>query len=323
MYEGAGQHRTNEDHIIYVKLNVTIEMQYTSQLSLLLSSSRGHIVPYYNTNISSAAQRKKSPSTFTMEAPNHPSITIFRGWDTPTKYVWSPFVTKTEFRLRTASLPYTSAAGSPRTAPKGKIPYIELSTPTQPTECIADSTLISKSLGERGIARDLNANLTALQRGQDLAIRALFEEKLYFFTGHERWVKNYYTMRDHVLWAIPYPLRPVIGNLAYRGNVRKMYEQGSGRFSDEEISAFVREIWDGVSGVLEESRRGANSEDCFWVLGGEGPTEADSTVFGFVVSTLVCDAAPQTRELVKSEFPVVVEYAERIHRRWFPDYDMW
>jgi hypothetical protein len=85
----------------------------------------------------------------------------------------------------------------------------------------------------------------------------------------------------------------------------------------------VREIWDGVSGVLEESRRGANSEDCFWVLGGEGPTEADSTVFGFVVSTLVCDAAPQTRELVKSEFPVVVEYAERIHRRWFPDYDMW
>ena len=324
MYEPIGQRRTIEDHIFCLRLNPKSIMQTTSQLQLQLLPSSLEFVLYRNTSILRISQFKIRSSTLTMEAPKRPNITLYRGWDTPTKYVWSPFVTKTEFRLRTASLPYTPAAGSPRTAPKGKIPYIEYSSiPSQTPECIADSTLISKTLSERGVTRDLNANLTSLQRGQDLAIRALFEEKLYFFTGHERWVKNYYTMRDHVLWAIPYPLRVVIGNLAYRGNVRKMYEQGSGRFSDAEISAFVEEIWAGVSGILEESRRGVKEDDCFWVLGGQEPTEADSTVFGFVISMLVCDAAPQTRALVKSKFPVVVEYAERIHRKWFPDYDLW
>lgn len=255
-----------------------------------------------------------------------PAITLYRGWNTPTKHVWSPFVTKLEFRLRTSSLAYTSSAGSPRSAPKGKIPYLELSDPTTPNhlpQCLADSAIIIQKLASAGVIADLNANLSPVHKGHDLAIRALLEDKLYFYTGRERWVQNYYTMRDHVLCSIPYPLRIVIGNLVYRANVRKMYEQGCGRFSDAEVRAFVREIWDGVNGLLGESRRTAKGEGCFWVLGGPEPTEADATVFGFVVSTLVCDAAPESRQLVKSEFPDVVEYAQRIHTRWFPDYELW
>ncbi|KAF2443205.1 hypothetical protein P171DRAFT_433511 [Karstenula rhodostoma CBS 690.94] len=258
-----------------------------------------------------------------MASKSSPAITLYRGWNTPNQYVWSPFVTKVEFRLRTSHTPYTCGVGGPRSGPRGKIPYLDFTPPDAPPELLSDSTLILKAFSERGVVRDVNGGLSSMQRGQDLAIRALLEDRLYFMQGRERWVQNYYTMRDHALWAIPYPMRLVIGLLAYRANVRKLYEQGAGRFSDAESRALVRDVWGGVSGLLEESRRTAPRDGCFWVLGRKEPTEADATVFGFVVSNLVCDAAPDTRRLLKGEFPVVVEYAERIHGRWFPDYDMW
>ncbi|KAJ4292055.1 hypothetical protein N0V90_009954 [Kalmusia sp. IMI 367209] len=258
-----------------------------------------------------------------MEAKISPTITLYRGWNEPGRYVWSPFATKVEFRLRTSNTAYLCAAGSPRSGPKGKIPYLELATPSEPTECLADSTLILRSLAERGAIEDINAHLNAAQKGQDLAIRALLEDKLYFYHGHERWIKNYYTMRDHALWSIPYPIRLLVGILAYRANVRRLYEQGSGRFSYPEIRAFIREIWIGVNGLLEESRRKASGDECFWVLGGAEPSEADATVYGFVVSVLVCDAGPESRDLLKNEFPVILDFAKRIHWRWFPDYEIW
>lgn len=257
-----------------------------------------------------------------MDPKTQPSITLYRGWDEPGKHVWSPFVTKVEFRLRASKVPYAIAAGSPRSAPKGKIPYIEATTPSHETECIADSAFIIKSFSERGLVTDLNAALTPAEKGLDLAVRALMEDKLYFYHGHERWIKNYYTQRDHILWSIPYPLRVLVGILAYRANVRKLYDQGTGRFSDAEIRALIREVWEGVSGMLEASRRKAGNDRPFWILGREEPTEADATVFGFAVSVLICDAGPESRELVKNEFPVVVDYVQRIHNRWFPDYEL-
>lgn len=47
----------------------------------------------------------------------------------------------------------------------------------------------------------------------------------------------------------------------------------------------------------------------------------------FHVGFWVADArrknrAPDSREVVKG-FPVVLEYAERIHDRYFPDYEKW
>jgi hypothetical protein len=258
-----------------------------------------------------------------MDKTTQPTITLHRGWDTPGKYVWSPFVTKVEFRLRTSKTPYRTASGSPGSSPSGKIPYLEFAAPNQPLRCITDSALILHDLNSRGTITDVNAKLTPSQKGQDLAVRALMEDKLYFYHTHERWIKNYYTMRDHALWSIPYPLRVIIGLLAYRGNVRKLHDQGTGRFSDIEIRALIKEVWDGIAGMLEESRRKVQRGGCFWILGEEEPTEADATVFGFVVSVLVCDAGPDSRELIRKEFEVVVDYAERIHKRWFPDYEIW
>lgn len=261
-------------------------------------------------------------------------MTVYRGWLSPGQFVWSPFVTKLEARLRFAGLSYKTEAGSTRASPRGKIPYIDIpfdpSISQSQTKTIADSGLIVKELVSREVLPDLNAALTPQERAFDLSLRALLEEKLIFYHGWERWTQNFYVMRDHILETLSWPMRFVVGNIIYSNTVKTLHGQGTGRYSGDEIAGFRREIWESVNVLLVESKtalgtqRSTNdgAEEPFWVLGGENPTEADATVFGFVVSVLVCDAAPDSRSVVRS-FPVVMEYAKRIQGRYFPDYEMW
>lgn len=217
-------------------------------------------------------------------------ITLFRGWDDPGHYVWSPFVTKVELRLRLARAPYQVASGSIKSAPRGKIPYLTLSE----TESLSDSTLILQKLAEQGVVEDINVNLSPAQKAHDLALRALLEDKLYFYHTFERWNQNYYAMRDHVLKAAPYPVRIIVGLLIYRGTQKTLHGQGTGRFSPDEIAAFRLQIWESFAALLQSSktdRQQAGVEDApFWAMGGDGPTEADMVLFAFIVSVLICTA---------------------------------
>lgn len=170
------------------------------------------------------------------------------------------------------------------------------------------------------MSEDLNAKLSPTEKALDLAIRALLEDKLCFYQSYERWHENYYTMRPGVLAALPYPVQLVVGLLAHRGVMRTLYGQGTARFSREEISSFRRHIWENVNALLVASRGKRTETDAtFWVLGGEGPSEADATLFGFIAAGMVCEAAPESNKVIKG-FPAVVDYAQRIHERYFPDY---
>ncbi|KAI0152734.1 hypothetical protein GGR57DRAFT_470119 [Xylariaceae sp. FL1272] len=256
-----------------------------------------------------------------------PTLTMYRGWPDPNLYVWSPFVTKLEARLRFSGLPYKCASGSLKSAPRGKIPYLDL-TPADnagPVEQLSDSTLIVKDLTARGMLNALNDGLSKTEKATDLALRALLEDKLGFYHSWERWTQNYNTMRDHVMSSIPYFIRIFIGQLAYRNTVATLHGQGTGRFSAEEIGEFRNEIWSSFNDLLLESKvkngtKGKGDDEPFWVLGGDEPTEVDATLFGFIVSALLCTAGPGSKADVKS-FPVLGEYAKRIHGRYFPEYD--
>ena len=111
---------------------------------------------------------------------------------------------------------------------------------------------------------------------------------------HERWHQNYYTMRPHVLQALPYPAQVIVGLIAYRKNIQTLYGQGTLRFTEQEISSFRREIWEGINALLTASIRKKMETDGndapFWVLGGSRPSEADATLFGFISAALVCSA---------------------------------
>jgi hypothetical protein len=115
---------------------------------------------------------------------SHLDITLFRGWSDKGCYVWSPFVTKLELRLRLSNISYKTAAGSARTAPKGKIPYVEIGQKDQPNSApitIGDSSLIARHFEEQGIINSLDTGLDASNKALDLAVRALMEDRLYFF----------------------------------------------------------------------------------------------------------------------------------------------
>lgn len=109
------------------------------------------------------------------------SLTVFRGFPDKGCFVWSPFVTKLEARLRFGSISYRTESGSIPKAPRGKVPYVSIDHGDGNHETIPDSALITRALIESGDLEDLNANLTAALKLQDLSIRALLEDKLYFY----------------------------------------------------------------------------------------------------------------------------------------------
>lgn len=138
---------------------------------------------------------------------------------------------------------------------------------------------------------DLNANLSETEKTLDLAMQALFEDKLYFFNMRERWMDNFYVQRDQVLEAAPWLVRWLVGGIIYRSHVKTLHGQGTGRFSAEEAKRFREEIWVRLDGMLGESRAKGKTrgKECFWCLGGKGPTSCDATVFGFIISALVAE----------------------------------
>ncbi|KAF7879832.1 uncharacterized protein EAF02_008002 [Botrytis sinoallii] len=237
-------------------------------------------------------------------------ITLFRGWLDPGNYVWAPFVTKIEFRFRQANVKYILDSGSPRSASKGKIPYISVHNEGSSPFVLADSALIIAGLVESDIPPDLNSSLEPAAKTQNMTIRALLEDKLYFYGIRERWMGNYYVQRDKVLGSIPYPMRVLIGFLAYRQIKATLYGQGTRRFTSEDL------------GRKPISDAAPAKKDPFWCLGGDQPTQADASLFGFIISILVSTSVPVSRELVRS-LPSFMDYVERIHYRYFPDHERW
>ncbi|KIW96167.1 uncharacterized protein Z519_03234 [Cladophialophora bantiana CBS 173.52] len=254
-------------------------------------------------------------------------LALYRGWPEKGVYSWSPFVTKVEFRFRHAGLAYDVDAGSVKVAPKGKIPYVDLGPLQVDGEkgpsFLGDSTFIIQRLLSMGHLPDLNESLPKQLRLEDLALRALLEDKLYFYHMRERWLENFYVQRDKALWSMPFPVRVLVGYLIYRGITNTLHGQGVGRLSGEEVRSLKTEIWRTIDNVLEcRLRHASGDHDLVWLLGGEQPTEADATLFGFITSVLVSDSAPESKKLVKT-FSSVITYAERIHNHLFPDYEKW
>ncbi|KAK0735376.1 hypothetical protein B0T21DRAFT_289712 [Apiosordaria backusii] len=264
-------------------------------------------------------------------------IIVYRNFPPTPNHTWSPFVNKLETRLRLSSVPYTTQSGSLSKSPNSKIPYVSYQpSPDTPPQLLSDSTLITRRLISDSILPDLNAHLTPVEKALDLSIRSLLEDKLQFFNTREQWVDNYYPMREGILGSggagLTWVMQWLIGGKIYKDITRTLYGQGTGRYSAEDVRTLKEEVWESVNAFLVEARRetlarrGGQDEkngEPFWILGGEGPTEADCTVYGMVAGRLMCStAAPETGRLVRS-YPVVVDYARRIHDRYFGDYDLW
>jgi len=119
------------------------------------------------------------------------NLTLYRGFPEPGVYVWSPFVTKLEARLRFARLSYRTEPGSLGAAPRGKLPYLAISNgDSTPPIVLGDSALICEKLTADGVIGDINAELSPTEKAQDLAFRALLEDRVYFYQVYDplRWL---------------------------------------------------------------------------------------------------------------------------------------
>jgi len=222
---------------------------------------------------------------------NNLDILLARGWKQSNIYGWSPFCTKLELRFRLSGIKYRCEAGSPPSGPMAKLPYVTISSTSSPPYKLGDTALIARDFINNGLMEDLNGALDETSRTLDLAIQALVEDRLYFFTTRERWTgENYWVQRDEVLGALPWLVRVFVGNLVYRKINCALYGQGAGRFSDDQAKDFREGVWMRLDALLRESRKrrkGMGEEECFWCLGGEEPTECDTSVFGAVCAVLV------------------------------------
>lgn len=129
---------------------------------------------------------------------DQPQIILYRGEANFGNHAWSAFVIKLETRFRLGNLAYKADVGSMVEAPKGKVPYVKVQQRRSQREndnsavsakttkddsksnLLPDSTIITSQFIREGLLEDLNQYLSPVQRTQDLALRALLEDKLYF-----------------------------------------------------------------------------------------------------------------------------------------------
>lgn len=102
----------------------------------------------------------------------------------------------------------------------------------------------------------------------------------------ECWIDNYYAQRDQALSGVPFPVRYFVGQLVYKKVVRTLFGQGAGRYTSIEVERFRNEIWHSIENLLGAASVGKREGQPFWCLGGDSPTEADLTLFGFISAIL-------------------------------------
>lgn len=115
----------------------------------------------------------------------------------------SPFCVKVEAYLRLAKLPYETQSGAQylRTAPKGKLPYIE-----DEGKIIADSTFIIDYL-KATYGDKLDAELSISDKAIAHAFSRMLHEHLYWVISYARWMlpHNRAVLNQLFFGAIPFP----------------------------------------------------------------------------------------------------------------------
>lgn len=230
-----------------------------------------------------------------------PLLTLYSGDRVPQTHSLSMFSTKLQLRLRHAHIPYTTAFATRDDAPRKKLPFIKLA---ETGDVISDTALITSHLVAAGHLPDVGAVLSKERRATGYCLQAMVEDRLYYLVvslaipadgwkggglmgqNYERWYEHAAGMREGVFGHLPWGVRHAVGLGAKQYARVMMWFQGTGRFDAEEVRGLTEEAVGALGGFAEAAREGGKG-GLFWILGGEGPSEADFTVFGAVSALLV------------------------------------
>lgn len=184
----------------------------------------------------------------------------------------SLFVTKADVLLKMSGLPYRTVIGDLRTAPKGKLPYIDVDGSR-----LADSTFMRLYL-EQEHSIDLDAHLSARERGIAWSIEKMLEDSFYWAVVHARWVDddNFNKGPRTFFNGVPALIRPVVIRMVRRQVMKNLHGQGMGRHNREEIITLGNRIIDSLAALLGDHPYLMGNRRC----------GADATALAFVAAIL-------------------------------------
>lgn len=220
----------------------------------------------------------------------------------------SPFVIKAEMLLKLSGLPYRKQRGSMRTAPKGKLPYIDDAGAQVP-----DSTLIRLYLAEQyGIT--LDAGLSDADKAVAWSVECLCSDHLYWCVVHERWLDDAVFARGPGVFfqRVPFLLRGMVIRMIRRKVRGNLHGQGLGRFSPAERQRLLQ---------LDIATLATLLADKPYMLGA-APCWLDATVFAFVASALLATLGDTPSRQVVSQYPNLVDYVSRLRQQYFPEWQV-
>ena len=217
----------------------------------------------------------------------------------------SPFCTKVEAYLRLAEIPYVAKPMDYRTAPRGKVPYIN-----DDGLVLGDSQLIIDYLKKKH-GDKLDHALSDEQRAVGRMVRRTLEEGTYWSLVWLRWIDptGWKVLKPVFRKMLPPALRLVMMPVI-QGNLKKnLHAQGTGRHTPEVICQFANDDLSAIATLLGEKP---------YLLGDE-PTSYDCCVYAFLVGLTSFPADnPVKRHL--ASLPTLQAYVDRFHQRAFKDW---
>lgn len=221
------------------------------------------------------------------------------GWGLPNA---SPFCMKLETWLRMADIEYENQYnGNPRGAPKQKLPYV-----IYQGQRIGDSELIIRFLS-REFQVELDSHLSARDKADSIAYRALLEEHLYFIMLYFRWVPD--DMFEHTKQGLLSGLPPVVNRVVptlIRNMIKKQIQaQGMARHSKQELLELAGQDLFALSEFLADKP---------YALG-EKLSSLDAVFYAFLANLLW--VPEKDLKNVAQEFANFPPYLDRMRNQFF------
>jgi glutathione S-transferase len=212
----------------------------------------------------------------------------------------SPFVMKSEVQLKMAGVPYRFERAAPPSAPKGKIPFIQVGA-----HRVGDSTFIRAHI-EKVHGFDFDAGLSAEQRGQAWAIERMLEDHLYFAILQTRWLddENWAKGPSHFFDGAP---EGVAAGARERTRT-KLDAHGLGRHREDEIADLGARSIDALAAQLGDKP----------YLFGDTPCGADATAFAFAAAVLTPFFDTKLRTAAEQHANLIA-YRDRMMGGYYPD----
>ncbi len=217
----------------------------------------------------------------------------------------SPFTLKLETWLRLSNLDYqVIAVHSPRSAPKGKLPYIR-----DGDKLVADSELIRKHL-EQGYGVNAYAGLTPAEKADGWAFARLVEDHLYWCAMYDHWQvdEHWAEIKPMFFGKLPPDQRDMVADGVRNQIIRDLHGQGIGRHNPSEVA---------MLGELDiqalHDRLGAGP---YWF--GEQPTSADAAIAPHILA-IANDPLKGALSQAIAARPSLITYAKRVLEVTIPD----